>query len=50
MELQLVVATMAQRVRLDLTPGLRIELAPVITLRPQDEMLMTVRTVDRSDA
>ncbi len=50
MELQLVVATMAQRVRLDLMPGLRIELAPVITLRPQGQMLMTVRTVDGSDA
>ncbi len=42
MEAQLVLATIAQRCRLDLVPGQRIVLDPKITLRPRDGLLMTL--------
>jgi cytochrome P450 len=41
MELQLVLATVAQRVRLDVVPGHLIVLDPGVTLRPKHGMLMT---------
>jgi len=41
MELQLVLATIAQRVRLDVVPGHPIVLDPGVTLRPKHGMLMT---------
>ncbi|HYU91989.1 MAG TPA: cytochrome P450 [Actinomycetota bacterium] len=37
----LVLATIAQRWRLDLVPGHRVELQPVVTLRPKHGMAMT---------
>jgi cytochrome P450 len=37
----LVLATVAQRWRLDLVPGHRVELQPVVTLRPKHGMAMT---------
>ena len=43
MELQLIVATLAQRWRLNLVPGQRVELSPAITLRPRGPMLMTLK-------
>ena len=43
MEAELVLATLAQRVRLELAPGAPIELDPSITLRPKNGLLMTVR-------
>ena len=45
MELVLVVATIAQRCRLDLTPGVHPGLAPAITLRPSCPITMTRRAV-----
>lgn len=42
MELLLVVATIAQRWRLRLAPGQRVEIEPLITLRPKHGMRMTV--------
>lgn len=39
-ESQLIVATVAQRYRLALIPGQRIEVAPLVTLRPKYGMLM----------
>jgi cytochrome P450 len=41
-ESQLIVATVAQRYRLALIPGQRIEVAPLVTLRPKDGMLMAL--------
>jgi len=41
MELQLVVATVARRCRLDLIPGQRIGVTPSITLRPTRPILMS---------
>lgn len=41
MELQLVLATMAQRVRLDVVPGHPIALVPGVTLRPKHGILVT---------
>jgi cytochrome P450 len=43
MEAELVLATLAQRVRLELAPGAPVELDPSITLRPKGGLLMTVR-------
>jgi cytochrome P450 len=43
MEAELVLATLAQRVRLELAPGAPVELDPSITLRPKNGLLMTVR-------
>ncbi|HEX4386191.1 MAG TPA: cytochrome P450 [Myxococcales bacterium] len=43
MEAELVLATLARRVRLELAPGAPIELDPSITLRPKNGLLMTVR-------
>ena len=43
MEMQLVLATIAQRYRLDLTPGQVIEPEPMVTLRPRNGIQMTVR-------
>ncbi len=39
-EAQLIVASIAQRYRLALTPGQQIEVAPLVTLRPKHGMLM----------
>jgi cytochrome P450 len=41
-EAQLIVATVAQRYRLALVPGQRIEVAPLVTLRPKHGMMMTL--------
>ena len=41
-ETQLIVACVAQRYRLALVPGQRIEVAPLVTLRPKHGMLMTL--------
>jgi cytochrome P450 len=43
MEAELVLATLAQRVRLELPPGAPVELDPSITLRPKGGLWMTVR-------
>lgn len=43
LEARLVLATLAQRVRLDLLPGHRLELVPTITLRPRGGLPMRVR-------
>lgn len=43
MEAELVLATLARRVRLELAPGAPVELDPSITLRPKDGLAMTVR-------
>lgn len=43
MEMPLILATIAQRYRLDLVPGFPVELEPVITLRPKHGILMTLR-------
>jgi cytochrome P450 len=43
MEAELVLATMAQRVRFELVPGSEVELDPSITLRPRHGVRMTVR-------
>jgi cytochrome P450 len=43
MEAQLVLATIAQRVQLELVPGHPVELEPSVTLRPRYGMRMTVR-------
>lgn len=42
-EAQLILATIAQRYKLDLVPGHPVELEPLITLRPRHGMLMTLR-------
>lgn len=42
MEAELVLATLAQRVRLSLSPGHPVELEPSITLRPRHGLRMTV--------
>jgi hypothetical protein len=43
------VATLAQRVRLDLAPGgRRVEMEPLITLRPKGGIAMRVRRRDRA--
>ncbi len=41
-EAQLIVATVARRYRLALVPGQRIEVAPLVTLRPKHGMMMTL--------
>jgi cytochrome P450 len=43
MEAELVLATLAQRVRLELAPGAPVALDPSITLRPKAGLAMTVR-------
>ncbi|HET7786576.1 MAG TPA: cytochrome P450 [Myxococcales bacterium] len=43
MESELLLATLAQRVRPDLVPGHRVELEPSITLRPRYGLRMTIR-------
>lgn len=43
MEAQIAVATIARRFRLDLAPGARLELSPVVTLRPKGPVPMTLR-------
>ena len=43
MEAELVLATMAQRVRFELVPGGEVELDPSITLRPRHGVSMTLR-------
>jgi cytochrome P450 len=45
MELQLVVAMVAQRFRLDLVPGQLVFPQPTISLRPRDPLLMVARPV-----
>jgi cytochrome P450 len=47
MEMQLVLATIAQRYRLDLMPGQVIEPEPMVTLRPRNGIQMIVRPADR---
>lgn len=42
-EAQLIIASIAQRYRLALTPGQQIEVAPLVTLRPKRGMLMHLR-------
>jgi cytochrome P450 len=42
MEAVLLVATLAQRYRLDLVPGHPVEPQPLVTLRPRNGILMTV--------
>lgn len=42
MEAQLALATLAQRLTLDLVPGHPVELDPTFTLRPRHGMLMTI--------
>ncbi len=46
MEMQLVVAMIAQRFRLDLVPGQRVFPQPTISLRPRDPLLMLARPVN----
>ena len=43
MEAELVLATMAQRVRFELVPGADVELDPSITLRPRNGVRMRIR-------
>jgi cytochrome P450 len=43
MEAELVLATLAQRLRFDLVPGGGVDLEPSITLRPRNGIRMTVR-------
>ena len=43
MEMQLVVATLAQQMHVDLLPGQSVALSPAITLRPRNGILMTLR-------
>jgi cytochrome P450 len=47
LEMQLVVAMIAQRYRLTLVPGHPIALEPMVTLRPRHGMLMTLSAADR---
>jgi cytochrome P450 len=49
-EAQLVVATVAQRYRLRLARGHRVELHPLVTLRPRHGMRMTVHRTDDGGA
>ncbi|MDP9381507.1 MAG: cytochrome P450, partial [Chloroflexota bacterium] len=42
MEMQLVLATLAQRFRLRLVPGHPVEVQPTVTLRPRFGLRMTV--------
>lgn len=42
-ELQIILATMVQRVALELVPGVALELDPSITLRPKHRLPMTMR-------
>jgi cytochrome P450 len=46
MEMQLVVAMIAQRFRLELVPGQRVFPQPTISLRPRDPVLMVARPVN----
>ena len=48
MEAQLVLAAVAHRWRLELVPGARVEMSPVVVLRPKGAVPMTLRR--RSDA
>ena len=43
MEAELVLATLAQRLRFDLAPGSGVELEPSITLRPRNGIRMSIR-------
>jgi cytochrome P450 len=45
MEARLILATVVQRVRMDLVPGRRVELDPTVTLRPKGGLWMTARAV-----
>jgi len=45
-EAQLMLAAIRQHYRLELVPGHRVELQPLVTLRPRHGMLMTARRVD----
>ncbi len=49
-EVQLILATVAQRYRLRLVPGLPVELHPLITLRPRYGMRMTLHPADDESA
>jgi cytochrome P450 len=43
MEMQLILATLVQRYQLSLVPGHRVEVQPLITLRPRYGMRMMLR-------
>jgi cytochrome P450 len=43
MEAQILLATLANRLRLDLLPGHPVEIEPLVTLRPRNGIRMTVR-------
>ncbi len=45
MEMQLIIAMVAQQYQLDLVPGYPVEPDPIFTLRPKKQVLMTVRSV-----
>lgn len=45
-EAQLILATVAQRYRLELVPGHRVEAVPAVTLRPRDGVWMTLHVRD----
>lgn len=49
-EVQLIVATVAQRYRLRLAPGHPVELYPLVTLRPRHGMRMTLHPADDGSA
>ena len=49
-EAQLILATVAQRYRLDLVPGHRVAMLPLITLRPRYGMRMTIRPIESPTA
>jgi len=42
MEAQIVLATVAQQLRLDLVPGHPVEVEPLVTLRPRHGIRMTL--------
>src|SRR5205807_8620728 len=50
LEMQLVLATIAQRYQLDLVPGHPVVPQPAISLRPRYGMWMTLRPRERADA
>lgn len=48
LEMLIIVATVAQKFRLELVPGHRVELQPMVTLRPRHGMLMTLSPIAKS--
>lgn len=43
LEMQMVLAALVQRFRLDLVPGHRVDLHPILTLRPSTDVVMSVQ-------